>query len=61
MDDYKKRERDYLIKVIADAGKEWYLIKTIIVGEVFPRYHDHIADAVIAAGFGYRREKEDGR
>ena len=52
---YQEREREYLIKVIADAGKEWYTIKTIVDGEVFPKYHDHIADAILASGFGYKK------
>lgn len=51
----EKSYQDYLTKVIADAGKEWYTIKTIVDREVFPRYHDHIADAIFASGFGYKR------
>ena len=55
---YQERERDYLRKVISDADKEWYRIKKVVDGNVFPKYQEHLVDAILASGFGYKKTED---
>lgn len=55
---YQEREREYLLKVLSDADKEWYRIKKVVAGNVVPKYQEHIADAILASGFGYKKTED---
>ena len=55
---YQEREREYLRKVLSEADKEWYRIKKVVNGEVSPRYQEHIVDAILASGFGYKKTED---
>lgn len=52
---YQEREREYLKKVISEADKEWYRIKKVVDGNVTPKYQDHLVDAILSSGFGYKK------
>ncbi len=49
--------RDDLAKIIHSAEREWYsIMRPDAEGRAVPPYGEHMADAILRAGFGYRKK-----